>query len=385
MSLAEIAKLTGVSTATVSRALNNSPLVRKETANRIREAVSQLGYTPPVPRPKLSSRRERSGRNSLRNRRIAVITIGQLHRDWMISPVIGAFVAGVTTAAREFDVDVMLDEISEANESSRLVRRGDLGGAILLVGSLALRSVQWMRTIQDLSEKLPVVWAMGGHANPMQMDHILPDNLGIGRLAANYLADRGCKRVAMVTVSPDWALTRQRLMMFASTSIDEGMDISTYVVHDEASCGKAYAGPVKVVPTMEEAASAIAKDGYKPDGVFCPRDYEAALLYPALQQAGVRPQQDIQVIGCDNDETQLSLMSPTPATIDINPREVARIAIRRLRSRMRNRLESPVVINVPPSLIEPRGYTGGRKLKEDAVLEYRSGNVGMTAPKHQTT
>ncbi len=358
MSLAEIAKMAGVSTATVSRALNNSPLVREETVKKIREAVEKLGYTPPIARSRSGSRRDRTGKQSLKNSRIAVLTLGQMHHGWMTMPVIGSFVSGVTTAAREFDVDVLLDDMPQATESSRLVKRGDVGGAILLVDSSATRRPEWVKAIEGISQRMPAVWAMGGHANHLHIDHILPDNLGIGRIAANYLADRGCKRVAMVTLTPNWPLTRQRLMMFASTAVDSDMEIGAYLVSDDPAHGRAYAGKVTVLPTIEDVADAIANDGYKPDGLFCPRDHETTQFYTALQQAGVNPEQDLKVISCDNDETQLSLMSPRPATIDINPREVARIAIRRLRSRMRNRLEPPAVINVPPSLVLPSDSAG---------------------------
>lgn len=366
MSLAEIARLTGVSTATVSRALNNSPLVRQETAKRIREAVIQIGYTPPMPKSRSASRRDMGGRDALKNRRIAVITLGQMHRDWMATPVIGSFISGVTAAAREFDVDVMLDDMPNPDEQSRLIKRGDIGGAILLINSDAMRSDSWISVIKTLFEKLPVVWAMGGHAHHLPVDHILPDNLGIGRLAANYLAEQDCKRVAMVTSTPHWHLTRQRLMMFASTAIDSGMETTAYLVTDDPNDGKAYAGNVKVLPTMEAAAHAISAK--RPDGLFCLRDYETARLYPALQRSGLKPQEDMLVISCDNDESQLSLMSPRPVTIDINPREVARIAIRRLRSRMRSRSELPVIINVPPTLIEPTRPTCGASIDKTGGL-----------------
>lgn len=353
MSLAEIARMTGVSTSTVSRALNNSPLVREETAKRIREAMHQIGYTPNTTRAKSGGRRGRGKRDSVKHRRIAVIMLGQIHSGWNMHPVIGSFVSGVTSAAREFDVDVLLDDMPEPDQPSRLVNRGDIGGAILLIDSAAARSRHWAGPIENLAARLPVVWAMGGHTQDLPLDHILPDNLGIGRMAADYLRSRGCERVVTVTNSPHWPLTRQRLMMFASTALDSGMDLKTYLVTDQPRVAKVYAGQVSLVPTLEAAAEAMAGD--RPDGVFCPRDHELSQLYPALIQTGLRPGEALHAIACDNDQTQLMLMSPRPATIDINPREVARIAIRRLRSRMQHHLEAPMIINVLPTLIDPSG------------------------------
>lgn len=357
MSLAEIAKMTGVSTATVSRALNNSPLVRKETADRIHEAVVQIGYTLPTLHGRGGARRERNGRNASLHRRVAVIAVGQMHQGWMASPVIGNFVSGVTSASREFDVDVMLDDIPHFDAPSRLVERGEIGGAILLINSIASRGPEWIGAIERMAEKLPVVWAMGGHASHMRIDHVLPDNLGIGRLAATYLHDRGCRRVALVTTEPSWPLTRQRLMMFTSTAIDAGLDVRTFVVSDHEQDGRVFAGDVRVVKSIAAVAEALADDGYRPDGLFCPRDLATSRLYPALHKVGLRPQRDLKIVSCDKDEAQLSLMTPTPATIDINPQEVARIALRRLRTRMRNPQEPTVIINVRPALIEPQGYT----------------------------
>lgn len=359
MSLAEVAKIAGVSTTTVSRALNNSPLVRKETASHVRKVVTQIGYIPASPKAKSSLRRVRSGRQAVKSRRIAIISIGQMHTGLMATPVIGSFVSGVIAAARELDVDVMLDDMPRPDQSSRLTRRGDIGGAILLIDSTATSGPDWVRAIKNLARKLPVVWAMGGHAHCMPVDHILPDNLGIGRIAASYLSDCGCLRAAMVTSTPHWSLTRQRLMMFASTAIDSGMKVATYLVSDDPNDGKTYAGSVKVLSTMNDVACSIAGDGFEPDGLFCPRDYETAQLYPVFQKVGMRLMRDIRVISCDNDVTQMSLLSPRPATIDTNPSEVARIAIRRLRSRMRNRNEAPAIINVPPTLIEPTAIAAG--------------------------
>ncbi len=45
-SIANVAKAAGVSTATVSRVLNNFPHVREETIRRVREAVQALNYSP---------------------------------------------------------------------------------------------------------------------------------------------------------------------------------------------------------------------------------------------------------------------------------------------------------------------------------------------------
>src|SRR5437763_873232 len=95
MSIAEVAKAAGVSTATVSRVLNDLPGVRDETVRQVRAAVEALNYTPQ--RAKRTGRSTAPGhtpRQSPRTGNIAVITLGQT-RDWLQLPVMAAVVAGI--------------------------------------------------------------------------------------------------------------------------------------------------------------------------------------------------------------------------------------------------------------------------------------------------
>src|SRR4051812_40275990 len=92
MSIAEVAKAAGVSTATVSRVLNDLPGVRTETIQQVRAAVEALNYRP---------QRAKRGRASTggpsrgpRSGNIAVITLGQT-RDWLQLPVMASVVAGI--------------------------------------------------------------------------------------------------------------------------------------------------------------------------------------------------------------------------------------------------------------------------------------------------
>ncbi len=353
MSLAQIAKLAGVSTATVSRVMNNSSLVNDETASRVRQVADQVGYVAKPSRSRGQGRRERNGRTPARQRRVGIITVGHDHSYYMSLPVIGSFVSGVTAAAREFDVDVMLDDMPEPDQLSRLVVRNEIGGAILLIASPVFDDHRWRGALNTLVRQVPSIWAMGGHTTHFPVDHVLPDNLGIGHLAAEHLARSGCRRVATLTDQPRWPLSRQRVSMFACAALEAGLDVVTYLVTDHPDDALLYPGHVRVVASDEAAVTAMADADGPIDGFFGPRDAETVRLHPMLAAAGLRPGDNLRVVSCDNDNTQLSFLKPRPASIDLNTPEVARIAIRRLRLRMRNQAESPVVVNVQPTLVLP--------------------------------
>src|SRR5690242_17779063 len=73
VSITEVAKIAGVSTATVSRVINKVPDVRPETADQVHAAMRSIGYTPPKVRrgPKLGPRSKPP-----RVGQIAVVTVG---------------------------------------------------------------------------------------------------------------------------------------------------------------------------------------------------------------------------------------------------------------------------------------------------------------------
>ena len=55
---------------------------------------------------------------------------------------------------------------------------------------------------------------MGGQLAPVTIDHIGPDNIAIGHLAASHLISRGCRTIAFLTTKPAWDLNKLRAQGF---------------------------------------------------------------------------------------------------------------------------------------------------------------------------
>src|SRR4051794_2369375 len=135
MSIAQVAKAAGVSTATVSRVLNDLPGVADETVRQVRAAAEALRYTPlrarrgtrPMPKNSDSPTRVRS-----RTGNIAVLTLGQT-RDWLRLPIMAAVVAGIQRGAGEFGLRLMLDDLPDPTRPSPLVQGRKIDGAIVFV------------------------------------------------------------------------------------------------------------------------------------------------------------------------------------------------------------------------------------------------------------
>src|SRR5262245_11499035 len=118
MSVAKIAKVAGVSPATVSRVLNNHPAVRRETVEQVRKVISDFRYSLPATR-----RAARSEENRIwRTGNIAVLAFGdeRAQQRQLRVPVFAAALDGIVRAAREQDLNVIVDDVSDSPEPPRV-------------------------------------------------------------------------------------------------------------------------------------------------------------------------------------------------------------------------------------------------------------------------
>src|SRR5438067_9488881 len=132
MSIAEVAKAAGVSTATVSRVLNDLPGVRPETVRQVREAAEALQYKRQRARRARAPGGLATGSGGGRTGNIAAITLGHT-REWLQLPVLASVVAGIMRAAGEFGLRLILDEIPDLSKPAPLVQRRQVDGAIVFI------------------------------------------------------------------------------------------------------------------------------------------------------------------------------------------------------------------------------------------------------------
>lgn len=346
MSILDVAKAAGVSTATVSRVLNNFPHVREETVNRVREAVQALNYTPLRSRRDADSEvRGRPGRTG----NVAVITLGQA-RDWLQIPVMAAAVGGIRTAVSERGFRLILEELLDPAKPNPLIDRREIDGAIVFV-TAAMSSEACSEWLAKLSEKVPVVWAMGDEYGNYDVDHVTYDNLRIGHMACEYLKSRNCREIGLVSLHPDWYFMRLRAQAFLNAAYDMHRPATAYVVGHDPMLIDSYGKRVVAAKTADELIARIAAAHPKLNGLFTLNDLTTALLAPVLTRHGIRPEKDITIISCDNEQSRLAALQPRPATIDIGAEEVGYRAMTRLVNRMRHPEESPLIIRVTSRLV----------------------------------
>jgi len=349
MSIVKIARRAGVSTATVSRVLNDVPGVRDQIRHQVRAAVQELNYVSPLVKrgPKPGS--VRKVRVLRKTGTIAVVAVGH-HKDSILQmPVIAASIGGITRAASQSGLHVLVEEMWDCSKPSPSVINGDVDGVVAFLNS-GMKPSDFSNALLSMQSHVPVVWAMGGDAGVTAVDHVIPDDRAISRLAFDYLVGRGCKQLAFVTESPTWAMMRNRGHYFSGLAHDAGMSWSAYLVSEDPRDGELFGARAVVEKTLNLLVDRLAKASPRPDGLFVGNDAATAQVHPMLLQRGIRPGKDIILVSCDNEQVRLGGLVPRPLSIDIGSDEVGMVAVRRLQFRIEHPKDPPVLIKVAPSI-----------------------------------
>lgn len=304
--LADVARLAGLSPTTVSMVLNNRPNTRlsEEAAERVRAAAAQLNY-----RPNPAARGLRLGKTR---------TVGFISDEVTITRYASAMIRGLLEEAERREHTVLISEsgrkvarIAEALDAM-LDRQTDG----IVFGLQAAKRIE----VPKLSVDIPVVLAnatsTAGHPC------VLPDEFQAGYDAVRYLVDRGHRRMALIGRSPELldeahsATVGSRYAGLDAALADAGLEFAYEVdaTRDwEPELG--YQGAHEVL----DATSVTA--------VVAVNDRVAFGAYQAAQERGLRVPDDLSVISFD-DEYLASYLRPGLTTIHIPYREMGRTAMK---------------------------------------------------------
>jgi DNA-binding LacI/PurR family transcriptional regulator len=348
MSIVDVARAAKVSTATVSRVLNDRPGVRSETATQVQAAVAALNYKP----LRGNRRRKRAETDVVFHRSrvgiIAIVAIGH-SKAWLQLPILAAVVGGIQRGARQFGFRLILDDLTDPAKLDRLLESQQIDGAVVFISSM-LPPSSYEAKLPGIRSKTPIVWVMGMGTLGAPVDRVTPDHSGVGYLAYGYLRSRGCEAMAYLTANPDWLFMRLRGQAFLNSACNDAKDITSYLVGADEMLCHAYGRRVVSAGTLDELVAAFAKANPRPTGLFIANDETTARVYPLLARHNVHIGQDLTIVSCDNEETRLAALYPRPASIDLVPDEIGYRSVVRLVARMQRPAGPPLLIQITPHL-----------------------------------
>ncbi|VXC09357.1 Ribose operon repressor [Microbacterium sp. 8M] len=306
--LADVARLSGLSKTAVSLILNDRPSrLSEDAAERVRTAAAQLGY-----KPNPAAQSLRSGKTR---------TIGFISDQVTITRFASAMVRGTLRAAKELDHTVLIAETGDdptqlAAAFDELIDRRVDG---VIVGLMAARMVD----VPAAPRGTPVVIVNG--RTPDDLPSVLPDEYTAGHTMASVLLDAGHTRVAFIGDIPHVAGDPRRSVTIARRLAG---------IRD-AFAERGIVGPAEVVvenwTTPIGFAHTLQMLDAHPDltGVIAATDGVAFGIYQALNERGLRIPADISIVSFD-DEDLASLVRPGLTTARLPYEQMARVGVEML-------------------------------------------------------
>jgi LacI family transcriptional regulator, repressor for deo operon, udp, cdd, tsx, nupC, and nupG len=284
--IADVAKLANVSTATVSRVITNAGTVKKETAEKVLEAIKKLNYQPNM----LARQLRRSETN-------AILVVVPDITNTFFSNVL----RGIESVAIEHGYQVLLGDAQNLveRESGFFSNLGQkkADGMILLTA----RSDQ--KILEELSEDHPVVLACEYYEGS-KLPTVSIDNISSARKATEYLISLKHKRIGHISGPMSVVVGRDRLKGFHQAMAHHGLSVDSLLVQEGNFSYESGFNLMKKLLTLNEP----------PTAVFAGNDEMAMGAIKAAKLKGFRVPEDLSVIGFDDIKFS-SIFEPALTTI----------------------------------------------------------------------
>ncbi|BBD01529.1 LacI family DNA-binding transcriptional regulator [Sphingobium sp. YG1] len=274
-SIADLARLAGVSVSTVSRALTGKGALNKGTRARIQALADHHGF-----RMNVAAQNLRLGRTGA----IAVLMpLGHARGQQLSDPFFLTMLGYLADALTDRGYDLLLSRVLPDRDDwlDTFIRTGRTDGVIVIgqsdQGAALARAAASYRPL--------VVW--GEQVRGDGPVTVGTDNEAGGRLAAQHLVDRGRRTLAFFgdVGVPEFAARHVGFLAGLPPELRDDVVLVTS-------------------PVTPEASEAIARDwfaaGNRPDGIFAASDVVAMSLIAAAQQQGLQVPQDISIVGFDD-------------------------------------------------------------------------------------
>jgi LacI family transcriptional regulator len=324
VTLQDVAEHAGVSRATASLIVRGSSKIAEKTRQKVLDSMNELGYV--YDRVAANMRSQSSS------------TVGLIITD-IANPFYAELLRGLHHALEEAGYTVFLgttydSDIKQEQLISRMLEHR-VGGIILCpVSESSKNSIERLKSID-----IPLVLAV------REIESVSCDYVGIdyevgAQMAVNHLIQRGHRRIAFIGGTSHSSAWKERRNGYYHALKQAGIEIEEPLIVES---------PV----SREGGMSAVRKVLFQtnhPSAIFCFNDLVAHGVMLGLNEAGLKPGQDIAVVGFDNNN-EAPLYNPPLTTVSSYARLIGSQAAILLHQRIMNQDRENQRIILQPELV----------------------------------
>lgn len=329
----DVAKLAGVSVATVSRVMNEGDYpVSSQLKQRVKEAAQKLGY---VPNAVAASLRRSDCRD-------VGVVIPNISNPFYLQAVLGISAVLAENGYSMILCNTMNDPELEKQHLKQLARRQAAGVILSSVreddeaaAEYASRGLRFVMLDQKMEG--------------MDCPSISFDTCAGARMATEYLLSVGHRRIALASL-PMVRWTRTQMLQGYRDALQAAMidfdDSLIYIAEDD----DALLHEDQEMNAGRQIAAKLIDDGLPATAVLCVNDMLAIGLMGALIKGGVRVPEDVSVVGFD-DVPLAEAYAPALTTVRYPALETGKLAAMVLLDPSMNAAGMPFSLNLTPQLI----------------------------------
>lgn len=327
--LDDLAELSGVSRATVSRVINGGP-VAEATRQKVLDVLEATNY-----RPNLAARSLASGRTG-----VVGVVMHVAARFGFSDRYFAGLLAGISEVLSDEALGMMLwlGNRSQQETLDQILGTRMLDGVIVTADLLDDPLVDGLR-----SSDLPVV-LVGHRKEDGEASYVDIDNVAAGETATDHLINVGRRRIGHITGRPDSVSGSDRLRGYQQAMRRAGLPDAQFVAAGDYEEAGGY-----------EAAKVLIDAGV--DAIFCASDNTAVGALRAIGEAGLGVPGDIAIVGFD-DLDFASELDPPLTTIHQDVTVLGNESAKALAELIAGPVTGPRRVLLPTELVVRRSTVG---------------------------
>ncbi len=322
----DVAKRANTSISTVSRVLNGSAKVKKETKDRILEAIEELGYKP-------LTRKEEVRKTN---------TIGLIVPD-IENPFFGKMAKAITGIANDYDYNILLLNVEGIKSEKEMLINSIEEKVDGIIYTSSYRCEEIIKKAKI--DQFPIV-VMDREIRNIKVNTVSVNNEYAGFVAAEHLLKLGHRKIAFIAGPESMQVSVQRQIGYERALQTHGIDVDTsLILHGDFKMESGYKTMKKLLHTNQDISAVVAANDLMAIGALNYANYK-----------GLKVPRDISIIGFDDIELASSI-TPKLTSVSYPLERMGELAMQSILSQIEEKDSETEMVTLFPEL-KPRESAG---------------------------